>query len=67
MALEGTEVAPLSVNSPILRRDPRPRRNLSQEVVHHEPAVPFALDEVEFLVRLRTARRGAAAAFWHDS
>ena len=30
-------------------------------MVHNEPAVPFALDEVEFLVCLRTARRGAAA------
>ena len=66
MALEGAEVAP--GNLATLReltnpekRPPKPRRDLSQEVAHNEPAVPFELDEVEFLVCLRTARRGAAA------
>ena len=65
MALEGAEVAP--GNLATLReltnpekRPPRPRRDLSQEVVHNEPAAPFELDQVEFLVCLRTARRGAA-------
>ena len=58
MALEGAEVAPgnlatLRDLTNLEKRPPRPRRDLSQEVVHHEPAVPFALDEVEFLVCLR--------------
>ena len=43
---------PLSVNSPILRRDLQ-----GPGAIHNEPAVPFALDEVEFLVCFRRARR----------
>ena len=66
LALEGAEVAP--GNLATLReltnpekRPPRPRRDLSQEVVHNEPAAPFELDQVEFLVCLRTARRGGSS------
>ena len=42
------------------RRPPIPRQELSQEIARSEPAVPFDLNADEFLICLRTARRGAA-------
>ena len=65
VSLEGAEVAPgtlttlRELTNPE-RRPPMPRQELSQEIAHSEPAVPFDLDADEFLICLRTARRGAA-------
>ena len=42
------------------RRPPIPRRALSEEVRVAEPAEPFVLDSMEFLICLRKARPGAA-------
>ena len=65
-ALEGASVAPgnlatLGMLTDPTRRPPVPRRVLSQEVQHAQPAEPFTLDPLEFLICLRKARRGAAA------
>ena len=43
------------------RRPPLPREELCQEVVNSVPERSFELDLVEFLVSVRTARRGPAA------
>ena len=42
------------------RRPPFPRQELSQEIACSEPEVPFDMDVDEFLICLRTSRRGAA-------
>ena len=58
MVLEGAEVTPGNLATlRELRRDLQ-GPDLSQEVLHNEPAALFELDQVEFLVCLRTARRG---------
>ena len=64
-ALEGANVAPgnLATLRALTNRDRRPpfaRQELSQEILHSEPAEPFVLDGNAFLVCLRSARRGAA-------
>ena len=64
-ALEGANVAPgnLVTLGALTNQDRRPpfaRQELSQEILHSEPAEPFVLDGDAFLVYLRTARRGAA-------
>ena len=64
-ALEGAHVAPgnLATLRALTNRDRRPpfaRLELSQEILHSEPAEPFVLDGDAFLVCLRTARRCAA-------
>ena len=65
-ALEGATVAPgdLATLRALTDPDRRPalqRVPLSREVMECEPDQPFVLDPVEFLLCLRTARRGAAA------
>ena len=65
-ALEGAPLAPgnlatLAILTDPSRRPPVPRRALSEEVCVAEPAEPFVLDSLEFLVCLRKARRGGAA------
>ena len=57
-ALEGAPLAPgnlatLGILTDPSRRPPTPRRPLSEEVRVAEPAEPFVLDSVEFLVCLR--------------
>ena len=42
------------------RRPPVPREPLTEEVATAQPVTPFELDPSEFLLCLRTARRGAA-------
>ena len=65
VSLEGAEVAPgnlmtlRELTNPE-RRPPFPRQELSQEIARSEPERPFDLDVDEFLVCLRTSRRGAA-------
>ena len=65
IALEGAQVAPgtlatlRELTNPE-RRPPRPRQQLSEEVIQSTPSVGFELDESQFLICLRTARRGAA-------
>ena len=65
-ALESAEVAPgtlatlRELTNPV-RRPPVPRQGLSEDLRHFEPREPFQLDAGEFLVCLRTARRGASA------
>ena len=67
IALEGAQVAPgtlatlRELTNPE-RRPPRPRQQLSEEVIQSTPSVGFELDESQFLVCLRTARRGAAGS-----
>ena len=65
-ALEGASVAPgnlatLGMLTDPTRRPPVPRGVLSQEVQGAQPAEPFTLDPMEFLICLRKACRGAAA------
>ena len=65
-ALEGVPLAPGNLATSGILTDPSrrplfPRRALSEEVRIAEPAEPFVLDSVEFLVCIRKARRGAAA------
>ena len=42
------------------RRRPYPRQEVSQEVTHTSPAVPFELDHTLFLILLQAGRWGAA-------
>ena len=65
-ALEGATVAPGDLATLRALTDPDhrsalPSVPLSREVMECEPDQPFVLDPVEFLLCLRTARRGAAA------
>ena len=67
IALEGAQVAPgtlatLRELTNLERRPPRPRQRqqMSEEVIQWTPSVGFELDESQFLICLRTARRGAA-------
>ena len=65
-ALEGASLAPgseqtlNSLRDPE-RRPPRPRDPIPRDILEHQPAIPFELEEIQFVVNLRTSRRGAAA------
>ena len=65
-ALEGASLAPgseqtlNSLRDPE-RRPPRPRDPIPRDILEHQPAIPFELAEFQFVVNLRTSRRGAAA------
>ena len=65
-ALDGAPVAPgtlatLRALTDPEKRPPTARQELSDEIQHSEPAEPFELNVLEFLLCLRSARRGAAA------
>ena len=65
-ALEGAALAPgnsatLDQLKDPVRRPPRPREPLPDEVISHIPGRPFDLDEQLLSSNLRSARRGAAA------
>ena len=64
-ALEGAQLAPgdlttLRALTDPDRRPPVPREPLTEEVATAQPVTPFEFDPSEFLLCLRTARRGAA-------
>ena len=65
VALEGAQVAPgtmatlRELTNPE-RRPPRPRQQLSEEVIQSSPWVSFEMEESQFLICLLAARRGAA-------
>ena len=65
-ALEGASLAPgsgqtlNSLRDPE-RRPPRPRDPIPRDILEHQPAILFELEEFQFVVNLRTSRRGAAA------
>ena len=65
-ALEGASLAPgsdqtlNSLRDPD-RRPPRPRDPIPRDILEHQPAIPFELEEFQFVVNLRISRRGAVA------
>ena len=70
-ALEALPVAPgtmskLAKLTDPERRPPLPREELCEEVVNSVPERSFELDPVEFLMSVRTARRGAAAGTFRN-
>ena len=61
-ALDGAPIAPGMLATLCALTDPEKRPpSLSDEILHSEPVEPFELNGLEFLMCLRTARRGAAA------
>ena len=72
MALEGAEVPPgnldtlLELTNPE-KRPPRPRRDLSQEVVHNESAVPCVGRGRISGLSSHSTQESSSRALWHDN
>ena len=64
-ALKGAALAPGSEETrraltDATRRPPTPRAPLSEDLLTHQPAVPFMLSKTVLLKKLKCAKRGAA-------
>ena len=64
-ALEGAAIAPDTMKTLAALTDPRkrprePRSVLDEDLLTHDPAVPYMMDMKKFLANVRSARRGAA-------